>query len=441
LFSLVAVAAALAGCAPIDKAIRPAPPGELPGAPAADPPPSRVVVHATIFREAIAQKLEASLPLSGEGDADVFAGHQIHYSWARKPLELRFDRGRIVLAADGTATARFLGAREFPLHFEVAGEPVVTAEYRALLQSPEVEVRAAGAVDRINRRVEEKLRALIERAAEDFHLDARPLIADLLARVGRPLELPISADRKECVAFRVVALEAGPTVLADGVERDLAASVLPETVACSGAEGAPAAALPLLQNVAALPAGPFRVLVPLGARYEELGEAVDKLLANQFHYSKSQPALFVDRPRLFSSGDEIVLQVSIGGTTSGKGRDANVSGELYFAGHPQLAEGKIAVPDLSITAATAEALAKAELDVDQAAVAEQARAAMRIDLAPRLAAIKDRLSKEMSFDNEGGCVRAEVLRAEVTGLQAQASFLRAIAAVDAQAALFLPCRR
>ena len=442
-----------AACGPSLKNIRPPPPSQTGSAPIADPPPSRVVIHATIFRDAIARRLEESMPLQGEGEAAVLAGRKLHYSWKREPFQLRFDRGRILVAVNAIGTANFLGARDFPVRVAIAGEPIVTADYKAVLQSTEVKVTATGPVERINRGLEEKLDGLLTRMLDEFKLDVRPLLAGVFARIGRPIEIPIGGGLSACATLRIAALEAGPTVLADGVEKDLGIVVLPSvTLPCAPA-GAPAIAagdgnitraqpdLPLLANVASIPSGPFRVTIPVAARYEELGRAIETWINGRLFFSKAYPQLFIEKPRVFPSDDQVVLQVSIGGSATLAGIDTNLSGDLYFAGHPRVIDNQITIPDLQITAGTADQLIKLKISFDQETIRDQAQAALRVDVGERLQAIKDKLSKEITFSDDSGCVRAEALRTEVTGIFAHQSFLRVLVQVDAQAAMYLPCRR
>jgi hypothetical protein len=238
-------------------------------------------------------------------------------------------------------------------------------------------------------------------------------------------------------------------VLADGIEKDVGVVVLPSvTLPCAPDAAAPASAaepaapaLPLLANVASIPSGPFRVTIPLAARYQELSRALDKLIQGKLYFSKTYPHLYIEQPQIFPSDDQVVLKVSIGGYATLAGIDTNLSGELFFSGHPRVSDNQISLPDLQITAGTADQLLKLKLSFDEDAIRDQAQAALRVDLSERLAAIHDKLSKEISFDGEQGCVRAEALRTEVADVHAHQSFLRVVVQVDAQAAMYLPCRR
>ncbi|MDC3960534.1 hypothetical protein [Polyangium jinanense] len=67
-------------------------------------------------------------------------------------------------------------------------------------------------------------------------------------------------------------MEAGPTVLAGGFEKDLALVVAPSvTIPCQPPN--PDAKLPPLVNVATLQPGPFTVTVPIVGTYDELAKA------------------------------------------------------------------------------------------------------------------------------------------------------------------------
>src|SRR5262245_46504772 len=212
-------AALLVSCGPPGGRVRPPPPPNS-GRPISDPPPSRVVVHATIFREGLTRALASALPRSGDGDVDLVAGRKLHYSWQREPVTLRFDRGRIVVGVTVNARTNFMGERLIPITVTIYGEPVVTADFKAVLQSTDVTVKATSSLDTVNRAVEEKLHSLLTRALEEFRMDVRPLVVSAFARIAKPIELPVG-DQLACVELKIVALEAGPTVLADGVEKDL----------------------------------------------------------------------------------------------------------------------------------------------------------------------------------------------------------------------------
>src|SRR5262249_39401672 len=138
--------------------VHPVRPGEGRLGPVADPPPSRVTMHVSIFTEAITGQLEQNVPATGMGDVDLVAGQKIHDTWKREPFQLRFDRGRMIVSTAATVLVRLLGERSFLIHITVAGEPVITPDYQAELQSTEVDVKADGSVERINRAIEERLK-------------------------------------------------------------------------------------------------------------------------------------------------------------------------------------------------------------------------------------------------------------------------------------------
>lgn len=489
----LAVAVLIVSCGTSHQRVRPPPPVKSTGRPVSDPPPSRVTLHATIFREALIKKLATSLPRSGAGDTEV-VGQQVHYTWQREPVGLKFDRGRIFVTVNVTGKVQLMGERLFPISVTIAGEPVITADFKALMQSIEVSVRADGPVDRVNRALEEKLQTLLSSTLEEFRLDVRPLMMNTFARIARPIEFDVG-DVVACAELRIAALEAGPTVLADGVEKELGIVVLPSiTLPCTpeasllasaavdggmsgggaplpaadggtagagdgGVATAPGAALdggadagsgpsfppgftlPLLANVASIPSGPFTVTLPIAARYEELSRALEKAMKGKLYFSDAHPQLYLEKPEVYPSDDTVVIRMMLGGNASVGGAALPMDGEIFFAGHPRVIDNQITVPDLEITPGTAAELVKLKFALDGEAIRDQARAAMRVDLSVRLAAVKDKLSTELSFSDNDGCVRARVLRSEVTGIYPHESFLRIYVVVDAQASLYMPCKR
>jgi hypothetical protein len=450
-----------------------------------DPPPSRIVIHATIFREALIRKMAESLPRSGEGDADVLAGQKIHYTWQREPVTLKFDRGRVVVGVNVLGRFNMLGERQMPISLTIAGEPVMTADFKALLQSTEVQVVASGPVDTVNRAIEEKLRGLVGKTLDDFRFDVRPMVANAFSRLARPIEIAVG-DQVACAELKVTNLEASPTVLADGFEKDLGIVVMPSvTLPCTPvaslaqasdagtpsagtdtrlASGSPDASarpatyvvgasagdggtpasdvrMPLLQNVSTLPSGPFKVVVPVAARYEELSKALESSMNGRLFFSASNPELYMEKPQVYPSDDTVVIKMNLGGNAKVGSYSVPMTGELFFSGHPRVLDNQISVPDLEITPGTASELLKLKFALDYQSIRDQARQALRVDISERLAAVQDKLSTEMTFAEDLGCVRGQVLRSEVTGIYPHPSFLRIYVEVDAQLGLYLPCKK
>lgn len=474
--------------------LQPPPPAANGGRPVSDPPPSRIVIHATIFRDALVRKLAESLPRSGAGDAQLVAGQTLHYTWQREPVTLKFDRGRVVVGVNVTGRYTMLGERQLPVSITIAGEPVMTADFKALLQSTDVQVVASGPVDSVNRSIETTLKQLVGKTLEDFRFDVRPMMVNAFSRLAKPLEIPLG-DQVACAELKVTNLEAAPTVLADGFEKDLGivvmpsvtlpctpvasliqaapakddagtpspstqlasttqdASAQPVTYAVGATDGgvsadagtvaeAPAPVqMPLLQNVSTLPSGPFRVTVPVAARYEELSKALESSMKGRLYFSASNPELYMEKPQVYPSDDTVVIRMNLGGNAKVGDYSVGVGGELFFAGHPHVIDNQLSVPDLEITPGTASELVKLKFALDYASVRDQARQALRVDVSERLAAVKDKLSTEVSFADNVGCMRGQVLRSEVTGVYPHPSFLRIYVQVDAQLGLYMPCKQ
>ncbi len=112
-----------------------------------------------------------------------------------------------------------------------------------------------------------KIKTEVEGKLADFSYDLRPLLGEAFERVSRPIDLPLG-EAHGCASLKVLGVEAGPTVLADGFEKDLAMVIAPSvTIPC--AEPDKAQALPPLANVATLQPGPFSVSVPIAARFAQ----------------------------------------------------------------------------------------------------------------------------------------------------------------------------
>jgi hypothetical protein len=149
----------------------------------------------------------------------------------------------------------------------------------------------------------------------------------------------------------------------------------------------------------------------------------------------------MEKPEVFSSDETIVIRMLIGGVINLTGMDTTLDGELYFSGHPRLIDNQITVPDLDLTPGTVDTLLGLKLAFDRESIRDQARMALRLDVSERLALVKEKLSSELSFDDGLGCVRAQLLRSEITGIYPHQSFLRIYVSVNAQGSIYLPCRQ
>lgn len=404
-------------------------------------------MHVSIFPEALGTELEARLPGAGAGEVEILARRTLNYTWTRDPFLVGFDRGRIVITTTVHGALEFLGTRSFSVRIMVAGEPIVTPVYRAVLQSTEVDVKAEGSFDIVNRTVEEHLKAQVEEALDGFSLDVRPLVEALHAQIARPIPIPMpdtmSSDAlgTGCIELRIAAIEAGPTVLAGGVEKDLGVVVLPSVTLPCARTTTTTPPLPLLANVASIPTGPFTVVVPMAADYAELSRAMNDAIRGRLHFSTKYPNVYLEKPEVYAADERLVIRLVVGGTAPIAGADARLGGELYLHGHPQLLDNQITVPDLELTAASLDALLGLKILFDATSIRDQARRALRLDVSERLAAVRNKLSKELTFDNALGCARTELLRAEVTGIYPHQSFLRMVLTLSAQGSIYLPCRR
>ena len=232
LLALVVVGGA---CTSFGAVYPPRPPG-TPGAPVADPAPSRVVAHISVTSAGLKSSLDESVPRRGEG-AFALLRTQRKYTWERSPLDVSFSQGRIVLDAHIKSTIDMpVSSLELPLDVHVVAEPVVSTEYKVKLQSLEVKVTSsdrrlkvadhvAGVFDLIAAELTVKLK--------EFAYDVKPVLEEAYTRISKPIDLPIG-EAKGCAILKVLGIEAGPTIVADGLEKDVALVVAPEvTLPCS----------------------------------------------------------------------------------------------------------------------------------------------------------------------------------------------------------------
>jgi hypothetical protein len=445
--SLVPVVAlsALPACSRFGPVYPPRPvPADAPAV--ADPPPSKVVVHLAVTSAGLRSALEENVPRRGDGAVNLLGGDQ-RYTWERGPLTLGFAQGRVEIRTRVQATLALpFRTLQFPLDVEVRSEPVVSGEYVVRMQAIEVKVTSpdkglafadqiGGVYGRIEQPIKQKL--------EDFHQDLRPLLGEAYARVGTPVPIPLGegTDATACANLKVLDVEAAPTQLADGIEKDIALVIAPSILLpCPAVNVSDTASLPALSNVASLAPGPFTVTVPVAARYEELTRAMSLAFTDgKLFFSKDFPSVYLEKPELYESNGALVLKLHIAGPVHQLGIDTDLDGDLFLTGHPQVVDNELTVPDLEPTIETRNFLLSLKAMADGDRIREQARAALRLDIGARINEAKTKLGDSLTFGDREGCFRGEVDRFEVTGVYPHAGYLRVYVAVTGRARAEVPC--
>jgi Domain of unknown function (DUF4403) len=428
------------GCAGFG-AVYPARPAETPGEAIADPTPSKVVMHTTITSAGLKAAIEDNLPQTGEGTFPLL-GKDRKFTWKRTPAALHFNQGRIGLELHVDANADMpVSSLDIGLDFKILAEPVVTSEYVAKLQSLDVQVSSNDKLIKVADAVAgvlEKMKKEIQGKLEAFSFDLKPLIAPTFERVARPIDLPLG-DAHGCALLKVLGVEAGPTVLADGFEKDLALVIAPSvTIPCAADEAT--ATLPPLANVASLPSGPFSVTVPIAARYDELAKAMTLTFTDgKLFFSKDFPKLYMEKPEVYAAKDQLVLKLHIAGPIDKYGINTTLDGDIFMSGHPSVEDNELRVPDLEPTIETTSFLLKLKSALDGNSIRDQARAALHLDIGARLKAVKDKLSTDLGFGNGQGCVKAQANKIEVSGVHVHQAYLRVYVTVNAGASMYMPC--
>ena len=437
--------AALPACARFGP-VYPSRPLASPGSPQADPDPARVVLHIALGSRALAAALDDATPTTGEGTFPLL-GSDRHYTWERGPFGVEFAQGRVVLTTKVAAVVDLIKPVRASFTVRVVGEPVVSAAYAVRLQSVEVSVTSTDTSVKLADRIADVYAAIEEPLTarlKDFAYDLRPLVGEASARLARPLELPVG-DATACARLRVLEIEAAPTVLADGIEKDLAIVVAPSvTLPCvAAAEDDDAGRLPPLSNVAALTPGPFTVTVPIAAKYDELTRAMSAAFTGgRLYFSTDYPALYLEAPEVYESQGALVLKMHLRGAVHGLGIDADLDGDIYLVGHPSVVDNELAVPDLEPTIETRSLLLSLKAMTDGDRIRDDARKALRLDIGARLHGVTDKLGPELTFRTPGpalACVAGHVDRVAVTGVFAHADYLRVYVAVTGRARATAPC--
>lgn len=439
---LMALALAVPGCVggALTPVYPPRPPA-TPGEPIADPAPAKVVLHTTITAKGLETALDEALPRTGEGMFAFVRGDR-KYTYTRGPAKVQLGQGKVTIEMHVDANLDMpVSSLDVGLDFKISAEPVVTAEYVAKLQSADVQVTSSDRVVKLADAaadVLEKLRATVQGKLADFSYDLRPLIAPAYERMARPLDIPMG-DARGCAKLKLLSVEAGPTVLAGGIEKDLAFVVAPQVTFPCGPDEEPAP-LPPLSNVATLASGPFTVTVPIAASYEELAKAMSLTFTDgKYFFSKTYPDLYMEKPEVYAAKDQLVLKLHIAGRVKQGSIDTALDGDLFMSGHPAVVDNELRIPDLEPTIETKSFLLGIKAALDGDTIREQARAAMRLDIGARIKAAQDKLSTDLSFGEGRGCLKAQAHKVEVTGIHVHGSYLRVYVAATASASASVPC--
>jgi hypothetical protein len=281
------------------------------------------------------------------------------------------------------------------------------------------------------------VKATLEKQLTDFQYDLHPIIAEAHAKLGKPVDLPLG-DAHGCASLKVLGIEAGPTVLADGIEKDLAIVIAPSVlIPCPDIPGTP---LPPLANVATIQPGPFTVNIPVAAKYDELAKAMTLAFTDgKLFFTKEYPQLYLEKPEIYAAKDQLVLKLHMAGVASKLGLDLGMEGDIFFSGHPTVEDNELRIPDLEPTIETSNFFLKLKASLDTGSIRDQARAALRLDIAARLKSVREKLSTDLSVQKDNGCFHPDVQKIEVNGVHVHADYLRVNVAITATAALYMPC--
>src|SRR6476620_4564435 len=121
--------AMLTACGTRFGAVYPPRPPESPGAPLADPSPTRLVAHVAVTAGALKSALDESIPKTGDG-AFRLLGSERKYRWEREPIALAFSQGRIVIDTHVVAHVDLpLTTVDVSMDLRALAEPIVSTEY------------------------------------------------------------------------------------------------------------------------------------------------------------------------------------------------------------------------------------------------------------------------------------------------------------------------
>lgn len=452
--TLVFACAGLLGLGACSEALYPPRPPQLPGPALAEPPPSRMTMHVSLTSAGLSKLIESTVPLSGEVPFTLLGPRKL--LWQRTPVELSFDgaTGKIGVRATINGEAMLPAtSKRFSLNFTAEAQPVLSSDYLAQLQSPVVTIQSD---DRLLKAAEwsagvlSDLKTDLEKRLRELRVDLRPVLADNYQKLAKPFSFKVG-EANACVRMGLQSIEAGPTVLAGGIEKDIGIVVAPSvTLPCTDEQGMAkgAAALPRLHNVASIPSGPFEVTIPVAATYEELQKAMSQAFTGgKLFFSKDFPDLYMEKPEVYASSGQIVVKLHLNGFVK-KGFKVHLEGDLFMTGRPQVRDNELGVPDLEPTVATQNALLKLKTSIDSDSIKRQARDALRLDIGARLQSARAKVTKDLlvrqrlssgSADSPEACVKVDLGRVEVTDVFAHDAYLRMYVKVAASTAAYLPC--
>ena len=409
-----------------------------------------MTMHVSLTSTGLSRLIEATVPQTGEIPFSFLGQRKL--IWKRSPIELTFDgaAGKIGVRATINGEAQLPGtSKNFSLSFSAEAQPILSSDYMAQLQAPAVVVQSD---DRLLRAAEwggnvlSELKLEIERRLRELRIDLRPMLADNYLKLAKPFSFKVG-EAEACVRLGLQSIEAGPTVLAGGIEKDIGIVVAPSvTLPCTNELGMAKGAevLPPLHNVASIPSGPFEVVVPVAATYAELQKAMSQAFTNgKLNFSKEYPELFLEKPEVYASGGQIITKLHLNGFVK-KGFKLHLEGDLYMSGHPQVRDNELQVPDLEPTVQTKDALLKLKTSLDSEDIKRQAREALRLDIGERLQAVRAKVTKELVSRqkiNNGpeACIHADLGRIEVNDVFAHDAYLRMYVKVAASTSAYLPC--
>jgi hypothetical protein len=189
-----------------------------------------------------------------------------------------------------------------------------------------------------------------------------------------------------------------------------------------------------------LQGGPFTVTVPIAARYDELTRAMSAAFTDgKLFFSTEYPKLFLEKPEVYESQGQLVLKVHIQGPVHKFGIDTDLDGDLFLVGRPSVVDNELRVPDLEPTIETKNFLLSLKAMADGDKIRDQARAALRLDIAERLKPIREKLADDLTFGTDAGCFKGAVDKIAIMGVHPHATYLRVYVAVTARSAISMPC--
>ena len=261
---------------------------------------------------------------------------------------------------------------------------------------------------------------------QNFAYDLRPIIAEAHARIAKPDR---SAARRRARLRRAEACSASRPArpCSPTASRRISAIVVAPSVTLPCTDRDRAAALPPLANVATLPTGPFTVSIPDRRALRRAAEGDGaRLHRRQALLLQGVPAALHGEARgLRREGSARPQAAHQRARSTSTASTPTSTATSSWSATRRWSTTRSACPTSSRPSRPRASCCRLKAALDGNSIRDQARDALHLDIGERLAEVRDKLSTDLAFGDNQGCLRAHGLedrgdrRAHAPGLPAR----------------------